>query len=77
VELARYAITGATRVIYAQRIGDVLRVVDLPLAGDGRAYLVECGLEQDGNAALNAFVIDYVKNARGRDQIPMATTNAN
>jgi hypothetical protein len=76
VELARYAITGATRVLYGQRIEGVVRVVDVPVGDRGRAYLVERELEQDGHAALKALVADYVAYARAHDHIPMATTAA-
>jgi hypothetical protein len=74
VELARYAITGATRAIYGQRIAGVVRVVDVPIGDRGRAYLVERELEQDGYAALKALVDDYVTYALAHDQIPMAST---
>jgi hypothetical protein len=76
VELARYAITGATRAIYGQRIEGVVRVVDVPVGVRGRAYLVERELEHDGHAALKALVADYVAYARAHDQIPMSTTAA-
>jgi hypothetical protein len=42
-----------------------------PSAAGGRAFLVERGLERDGNAALNALVGDYVEQARRLDAIPM------
>jgi hypothetical protein len=61
-----YAITGATRVIYGQRIEGVVRVVDVPVDDYGRAYLVERELEQDGHTALNALVADYVAYVRAR-----------
>ena len=60
VELARYRIPAGERVLYGQRIDGVVRVTDVPASGHGRAYLVERELEQDGNAALNALVADYV-----------------
>ena len=66
VELAQYAIAGATRVIRGQRIEGVLRVVDVPVGDRGRAYLVERELEQDGYAALKTLVADYVAYARAR-----------
>jgi len=49
-----------------------VRVSDVPASGHGRAYLVERELEQDGNAALNALVADYVDQARRLDAIPMS-----
>ena len=41
----------------------------------GRAYLVECGLEEEGanaNAALQALIADYVRQASILDEVPMA-----
>jgi hypothetical protein len=73
VELARYAITGATRVIYGQRIDTVVRLTDCPESGEGRPYLIERELEQDGYTALKALVDDYIRYARTHDRIPMAT----
>jgi|SRR5450755_763354 len=37
-----------------------VRVSDIPASPGGRAYLIERGLEQDGNSALNALIADYV-----------------
>jgi hypothetical protein len=73
VELARYTITGATRVIYGQRVEGVVRLTDCPESGEVRAYLIERELEQDGYTALRALVNDYVTYARAHDRIPMAT----
>ena len=60
VELARYTITSAERAFYGQRVGCVVRVTDSPARGRGRAFLVERGIEQDGNAALQALIVDYI-----------------
>ena len=60
VEVARYRIPAGERVLYGQRINGVVRVTDNPANGRGRAYLIERELEQDGNAALQALVHDYV-----------------
>jgi hypothetical protein len=60
VELARYSIPADKRVLHGQRINGVVRVTDNPAEGRGRAYLVERELEQDGNAALQALVADYL-----------------
>ena len=48
-----------------------MRVSDHPADSRGRAYLVERGLEQDGNAALVSLVNDYVQQATLHDQVPM------
>ena len=71
VELARYTIPAGERVLYGQRINGVVRLTDVPLTAGGRAYLVERELEQDGNAALQALVHDYVEQAQRHDEIPM------
>jgi hypothetical protein len=75
VELGRYTITAGTRVLYGQRVDGVVRVVDQPLSGEGRSYLVERELEQDGNDALKALVGDYIQQSRVHDQVPMLTSN--
>ena len=71
VELARYRISAGERVLYGQRINGVVRVTDNPANGRGRAYLIERELEQDGNAALQALVHDYVEQAERHGEIPM------
>lgn len=40
-------------------------------SGEGRAYLVEIGLEQDGYAALRALVAEYLNDADRHQRIPM------
>ena len=61
VELGRYRTAdGTERGIFGQRINGVVRLVDRPLSGAGRSYLIERELEQDGHAALKALVIDYL-----------------
>ena len=71
VELARYTIPAGERVLYGQRINGIVRVTDVPLAPGGPAYLVERELEQDGNAALQALVADYVEQSQRHGEIPM------
>jgi hypothetical protein len=75
VELGRHTITAGTRVLYGQRVDGVVRVVDRPLSGEGRSYLVERELEQDGNDALKALVRDYIQQSRVHDQVPILTSN--
>jgi hypothetical protein len=75
VELARYSVTLGDRVLYGQRVDGVVRVTDVPLAPGGRAYLVERGLEEEGanaNAALQALIADYLRQASALDDVPMA-----
>lgn len=75
VELARYTVSAGERVVYGQRVDGVVRVTDVPARAGGRAYLVERELEQDGshaNAALQALIADYLRQARWLDAVPMA-----
>lgn len=72
VELGRYALTGGERILYGQRVNDVVRVTDRPARGDDRAYLVERGLYGDGYSALEALVAEYTREAVRLDAIPMA-----
>jgi hypothetical protein len=74
VELGRYEFTGGQRVLYGQRINDVVRVTDRPAGGGDRSYLVERGLERDGYSALEALVADYTRQAERLDAIPMAVS---
>ena len=75
MELGRYRTdAGVERVLYGQRIRNVVRVTDVPVDRPGRAYLVERGLEQDGFAALLAMVQDYLDQASQLGVPPMSTT---
>lgn len=58
-------------MLYGQRVFGVVRVTDNPGSGRGRAFLVERGLEQDGNAALMALIADYVSQATLHGIIPI------
>jgi len=72
-ELARYTTPIGERVISGQRIDGTVILIDTPAPGaDGRVYLIERGLEQDGNAAMRALVTDYVLVAEQLGRIPMA-----
>jgi hypothetical protein len=68
VELARYRTSAGERILHGQRVDGVVRVTDAPGDGDGRSYLVERGLEQDGYSALRALVADYVAQSQQRDE---------
>ena len=70
IELARYTITAGERVIYGQRIRDVVRLVDVPAQGSGRRYLIE--RELTSMAELEAIVADYLQQAARWDSIPAA-----
>lgn len=75
VELGRYRTAdGTERAIFGQRVDGVVRLVDRPLSGAERSYLIERELEQDGHAALKALVIDYLHQARVHRHVPMLLT---
>ncbi len=74
VELARYGTPTEQRMLQGQRINGVVRIVDVPATGHGRRYLVEPQLEQDGNAALQALLADYLAQSERLQEIPMATS---
>jgi len=71
-ELARYTVEGQERILYGQRVLGVVRITDVPAGAGDRAYLIERGLEQDGHAALQALIEDYLQLAARHNQIPMA-----
>ena len=75
MELGRYRTdAGVERVLYGQRVANVVRITDVPVDRPGRAYLVERGLEQDGYAALVSVVQDYLEQANQLGVPPMSTT---
>jgi hypothetical protein len=75
VELARYVVSSGERVLYAQRIGDILRITDCPADGSEPSYLVERAIKRDAYAALDALLADYVSEARRHDEIPMVASS--
>ncbi len=70
VEVARYTISAGERVIYAQRVLGVIRLVDNPASGSGRHYVIE--RELSSMAELEAIVADYLQQAATWDVIPAA-----
>jgi hypothetical protein len=68
VELARYTVTAGERVIHGGRVLGVVRLVDDPVSGDGRHYVIE--RELTTMAELDAIVTDYLEQARLWDVIP-------
>lgn len=74
VELSRYSVSSGERVIYGQRINGIVRVSDRPADGQGRSYLIERELEQDGYSALKALLADYIAQAAILDEVPMAAS---
>ena len=68
---ATYTVPAGARVIYGQRILGHVRLVDAPaIAGQGRSWVIENNLEQDGMAGLLALVDDYVTQAHATGTIP-------
>ncbi|HLB22190.1 MAG TPA: DUF4326 domain-containing protein, partial [Solirubrobacteraceae bacterium] len=76
-ELARYSLSSGERILYGQRIDGSVRITDEPAAGEGRTYLVETGLERDGNDAMTALVADYVQQAGQHDVVPVMNSASN
>jgi hypothetical protein len=69
-ELARYTIDEGERVIYAQRVLGVVRLVDESSSHDGRRYIIE--RELTVMAELEAIVADYLDQAARWHTIPAA-----
>jgi hypothetical protein len=74
MELARYRLKGAQRILYGQVFEGLVRVTDHPACGRGRSYLVEPALKCDGHQTLDALVADYTRTARRVNDIPMRAT---
>jgi hypothetical protein len=71
VELARYTVTGpGERIIRAQRVLGVVRLVDLPADGNGRRYVIE--RELTVMAELDAILEDYLDQVARHGVIPAA-----
>jgi len=70
VELARYTVSAGARIIHGQRLLGVVRLVDGPVAGRGRRYIIE--RELTVMAELEAIVADYLQQAATWDAIPAA-----
>ncbi len=74
-ELGRYSTPAdGERILFGQRIKGSVRLVDAPLTGRGRRYIVERELEQDGYEALQALVSDYLAQAAKLNAIPLASS---
>ncbi len=74
-ELGRYSTpTDGQRLLVGQRVDGVVRLVDVPAGGHGRAYLVDRELELDGYGALLALVTEYLAEARRWNEVPMVTS---
>jgi hypothetical protein len=71
-ELGRYTVAGGSeRVVCGRRVNGIAIVIDAPGGSEGRVYLVERDIEQDGYSALRALVADYIATAQATQRIPM------
>lgn len=70
VELARYTVSSGERVIRGQRVLGVVRLVDDPICGEGRHYVIE--RELTVMAELDAILADYLEQARIWNVVPAA-----
>jgi hypothetical protein len=70
VKLARYTVSSGERVIRGQRVLGVVRLVDDPVCGEGRHYVIE--RELTVMAELDAILADYLEQARIWNVIPAA-----
>ena len=68
VELGRYTIAAGERAICGQRVRGVVRLVDLPVDGHGRRYVIE--RELTVMTELEAIVEDYLDQAASWQVIP-------
>jgi hypothetical protein len=68
--LARYTVSAGERIVYAQRVLGVVRLVDEPAAGDGRRYVIE--RELTVMSELEALLADYLDQATTWGVIPAA-----
>jgi hypothetical protein len=73
-KVADYSISTGERVIYGQRVAGRVRLLDHPASGNGRRYLIDQDLQQDGYQALLALVADYVALASDLDAVPAASS---
>ena len=69
-EPARYTVAEGEPIVYAQRVGGVVRVTDRPATPGGRAYLVERGPQTKDE--LDALVRDVAEAERTGAQ-PLAS----
>jgi hypothetical protein len=71
-ELGRYSLPDGERILYGTRANRAAIVIDAPAGDDGRIYLVERDVEQDGYGALKSLIADYISVATAIRRIPMA-----
>ena len=64
-------------MLCGRRVNGEAILIDAPTARQGRVYLVERDVEQDGYPALKALVADYIETATGAWQDPDGHQRAN
>lgn len=70
-QLATYSLPAGDRVIYGQPIRGHVRLIDAPaVAGESRSWIIESNLEQEGKAAMEALIADYLAQANPHRTIP-------
>ncbi|HWW66505.1 MAG TPA: hypothetical protein VNY83_00845, partial [Solirubrobacterales bacterium] len=71
-EVARYRISSGRRLVIGRRGAGRggAELLDVPANGIGRAYHVDRGWHDGG--VMEAFVRDYVEQAKSLDQCPMS-----
>jgi hypothetical protein len=69
VDLARYRVGENERIVRGQRILGVVRVTDIPAAGEGRRFVIE--RELTSNDELDGLVAHYVAQAERWHDIPL------
>lgn len=69
---APLAVRSGERMLRRQQVAGSVRITDRPADGQGRSYLVERELAQDGEQAVHAIVVDYLDRARRLDRVPMS-----
>jgi hypothetical protein len=71
LELGRYTVRGAERILCGERVDRFVYVTDHPATEAGSCYFVDRCLVSDGYSSLEALVEDYTRQARRLQQIPM------
>jgi len=71
VELGRYTVHGAERIIRSERADGFVHLTDHPARTPGRCYYIDSCRESDGRESVEALVADYTRQARRLEEIPM------
>jgi hypothetical protein len=74
IDLARYGVGEERRVLGIEKRGGRWCVIDRDECGAGALYLVERDCQAEPDSALQALVIDYLRQADELGSVPMAST---